>query len=397
MLNGNFIIRKELIATLLFASFLLSQFASAEIRTEGLDQATIEILEEFKSRMAEEALKLKTGSVTAGIIVGGKLVLSESFGCADCENNIAATPDNLYRTGSISKTMTSTVLALLVEDGTVSLDDPVSKYVPEFLELIDPEGYASDITLRHLANHTSGLEREPGLEGAASGPIGLWKEKILASIPTTGIRTIPGEKYSYSNIGYGILGFAMERAASQSFMELVNSKLFEPLGMSNSTFILSDNQMKHMTKGYQQIRDSDDFDFEQPTSDHSGRGYKVPNGGIYTTLEDLSKYVIALSDQSDIYSSEVSSLIYSYPDGVSTSPENELNVYGLGLNMDITKDGEILSAGHGGSVAGYTAWMRFSPATGHGIIVLRSYNKRGGYFDIAIGNNTIIKLLNASK
>lgn len=385
-----------LLIAVIFISPLANSFARAEISTEGLSPSTVDILNDFKSSIADEALKLKTGSITAGVIVGGELALSESFGCADCENNIAATPDNIYRIGSISKTMTSTVLALLVEDGTVSLDDPVSKYVPEFAELIDPQGYMSDITLRHLANHTSGLAREPGLEGAASGPIGLWKEKILSSIPTTAIRTKPGTNYSYSNIGYGILGLAMERATGVPFMELLNSKLFEPLEMTTSTFILSATQLEDMTKGYQQIRDSEEFDAAGPASDHDGRGYKVPNGGVYTTLSDLSKYLNALSGQSDVYSNEVNSLIYSYPQGVPTSADNELNVYGLGINIDLSENGVILNAGHGGSVAGYTAWMRFDLNTGHGIILLRSYNKRGGNLDIAISKNTLEKLIKTS-
>ncbi len=292
--------------------------------------------------------------------------------------------------------MTSTLLAQLVVEGKVNLDDPVLKYMPEFGDIIDNNNWANDITLRHLANHTSGLDREPALEGAAQGPIASWKEKIIASIPTTKINTEPGTKYSYSNIGYGILGLALERAVQEPFMDLIQRKLFDPLGMENTTFILSNEQMKMMSKGYQGNPNDDTFDSERPTSDHAGRGYKVPNGGAYTTASDLAKYMIALSGHGNVLNEEIITLIHEFPNGISMSPVNVQNVYGLGVAIELAEDNRVDVAGHGGSVAGYTAWMQYHPQSGNGILLLRNYNKGGGYFDIALSEITLKKLVSVT-
>lgn len=350
------------------------------------------ILTQYRTQIAEVAAEDSIASITTGVIVGGELVQADSFGCADCETNTLATPKHIYRVGSISKTMTSTLLAQLIHEGTINLDDKLSQYIPEVSGLIDDRGWAGEITLRHLANHTSGLDREPSLEGAARGPIAGWKDKIIASIPTTSINTKPGTKYAYSNIGYGILGLAIERAVEEPFMDLMQRKLFDPLGMENTTFILSDEQMTMMSTGYQGNPNDDTFDRERPYLDHAGRGYKVPNGGIYTTVADLAKYVIALTDEGSALSAHVKTLIHEFPEGISTSPDNPKNVYGLGVTMTLSDDGEILRSGHGGSVAGYTAWMGYSPKHANGIILLRNYNKGGGYKDITIAQEILAKL-----
>ncbi len=352
------------------------------------------VLTEYRTQIAEVAAEDSIASITTGVIVGGELVQADSFGCADCETDTPATPQHIYRVGSISKTMTSTLLSQLVHEGVIKLDDKLTKYIPEASGLIDENDWAGEITLRHLANHTSGLDREPALEGAARGPIAGWKDKIIASIPTTSINTKPGTKYAYSNIGYGILGLAIERATGEPFMDLIQRKLFDPLGMENTTFVLSDEQMKMVSTGYQGNPNDDTFDSERPRLDHSGRGYKVPNGGVYTTVADLAKYLGALTDDNSVLPVEVKTLIHQYPEGISTNPDNPNSVYGLGVTMTLSNDGEILRSGHGGSVAGYTAWMGYNPKHGNGIILLRNYNKGGGYKDITIAQEILTKLNN---
>ncbi len=366
----------------LFIALLAPIVLSHSVHAQG-------VLTEYRAKIAQVAAEDSIASITTGVVVGGELVQADSFGCADCEAETGATPQHIYRVGSISKTMTSTLLALLVHEGAVSLDEKLTQYIPEASDLIDENNWAGEITLRHLANHTSGLDREPSLEGAAQGPIAGWKDKIIASIPTTSINTEPGTKYAYSNIAYGILGLAIERAAGEPFMDLMQSKMFGPLGMENTTFILSDAQMGMISTGYQGNPNDDSFDSERPTLDHAGRGYKVPNGGVYTTVADLAKYLSALTETNSALPAEVKSLVYEYPEGISTNPENPNSVYGLGVTMSLSEDGEILRSGHGGSVAGYTAWMGYNPKHGNGIILLRNYNKGGGYKDITIAQETL--------
>ncbi|HIF20330.1 MAG TPA: hypothetical protein EYQ27_00125, partial [Gemmatimonadetes bacterium] len=138
---------------------------------------------------------------------------------------------------------------------------------------------------RALPRHRAGgrparepTQREPGLEGAASGAIYGWEDKVLASIPTTAYQTAPLTEYSYSNIGFGMLGLALSRAAGVPFMELVETLIIRPLGMESTTFILdSTDLLARMSVGYARDRDTGELTSEQATLEHFGRGYKMPS------------------------------------------------------------------------------------------------------------------------
>jgi len=143
----------------------------------------------------------------------------------------------------------------MIEDGHFALDDPVAEYFPEINGLSDkPEG-SSPVTFRHLASHMSGLDREPELDGAADGPIELWEEQVLASIPETHFLAAPGARYSYSNIGYGILGLAISRAVDRPFMDLTHETVFDPLGMIDSFYVLTPEHAPRLATGYARAED----------------------------------------------------------------------------------------------------------------------------------------------
>ncbi len=322
----------------------------------------------FEARLATDVAADSIGSIAAGVVVGNELVWQNAFGWADVERRIPATPEMIYRTGSISKSFTAVLLALLVQRGTVALHDPVERYLPEINGLLErPEG-APPITLRQLASHTAGLIREPRLRGAASGPIEGWEEKILASIPTTEFQSMPGTEYSYSNIGFGILGLTLSRAAGRPFMELVTEWIFKPLGMESSTFIIGDDLQPLLTSGYANRRDGT-VDAESPAREHAGRGYKVPNGGIYSTVADLGRFVAAMTGAAPvaILREEVRAEMLRVQ-----APEGGRGRYGLGFSIQVTDEGHML-AGHGGSVSGYTAHLLFDPESRIGVVLLRNY------------------------
>jgi len=291
------------------------------------------------------------GSISAGVVFGNDVVWANGFGWADIEKQTPADAETIYRTGSISKSFTAVLMMQMAEQGYFKLDDPVEKYLPEINNLADRPENAKPITFRHLASHTSGLSREPNLKGAASGPISQWEDKILASIPKTSYLSLPEEKYSYSNIGFGILGLAVSRAAGKPFMDLVQEHIFNPLSMTSSFFILTDDQVPHLAMGYLKRRDGT-VNAEFPAKEHAGRGYKVPNGGIYSTVGDLAKFVAAMTG--------------STPEGGGG--------YGLGFSIRTDEDG-FTSVGHGGSVAGYNASMVFHPESKIGVVIFRNYNR----------------------
>jgi len=327
-------------------------------------------IDAFRHRLEADVAADNVGSITAAVVIGDSIVWAEGFGSADYDKHIPAGPNTIYRLGSVSKSFTAIVLAQLVDRKVIALDDPVEKYFPEIRGLANPRPGAKPITFRQLASHTAGIEREPELPGAASGPIAEWESKVLASIPTTSFDAMPGSRYSYSNIGYGILGLALSRAAHVPFMQLVADGIFTPLGMTSSTFIITDPLRPALSVGYN--NSADGIDVSVPAAEQAGRGYKVPNGGVYSTVTDMARYLGALSGAKRPVMSDSMRVAMM----TKQTPEAGPDGYGFGL-MISAPPGQVRTIHHGGSVAGYTCAIAFDPESKVGVILLRNYN--GGH------------------
>ncbi len=325
-------------------------------------------LSTFAETVAADVEADGVGGMTVALARDGEVLWSEAYGWADPEAKIPAARETIYRTGSISKSVTAVLMAILVDDGVVSLDTPLEELVPEIAELAErPPGASPD--LRQVASHTAGFAREPDLDGAATGPIEGWTSRILESIPTTRYQTAPGTGYSYSNIGFGILGFGLERAAGEPFMDQVEARIFEPLGMTSSTFVVGDDLLPALSRGHANGGDGE-VNTEQPAREHAGRGYKVPNGGVYSTVDDLARFAAGVMGRGGVslLTGETRAEVLRVQ-----TPEDPERGYGLGFSVD-GADGRVF-AGHGGSVAGYTAYLGFEPATGLTVVLLRNYNR----------------------
>ena len=324
---------------------------------------------DFDATVAQGVAEDGSGALSLAVFIGNEVVWSKGYGWADIENRVAATAYTIGRIGSISKSFTAVAMVQLVERGIIALDDPVENYFPDIKGLVDTIGVDTPVTFRMLASHTSGLIREPRLRGAASGSIYFWEEKILESIPMTAFQTKPLTEYSYSNIGFGMLGLAISRAANVPFMDLVTENIFKQLGMESSTFILDSPELwARMSVGYSKNRRTGEVSAVAATRDHFGRGYKVPNGGIYSTVGDLAKFAAALMGESPV---------------AILSPKNrdeiltlQVPAEGYGLGFTIREADGMKIAGHGGSVAGYNAGLTFDLNSKIGVAMLRtvSYN-----------------------
>lgn len=214
-------------------------------------------------------------------------------GLADAETKAPAASDTIYRIGSVTKQLTALMLLQLVQAGKVHLSDPVEKYFPEVNKVQGRLAGSPPITLVQLATHTSGLDREPeDTDTYLKGAVADWEKVLLAALPHTKFAFEPGTRFSYSNIGYAILGAALARAAGQTYVDYVRQHVFEPLGMSDTAFGPNDRIRARIAKGY--VNDDGKIDAETAAREHQGRGYKVPNGAVYTTVGDLARFGIAV-------------------------------------------------------------------------------------------------------
>ena len=330
-----------------------------------------EALTAFSRQLRVDVAADDVGGIVAGVMVDGDLVWAQAFGWADRDARTPMSTASISRTGSISKSVTAVLMMRLLDEGVIGLDEPVERYLPAFASIKDPRVDAPPVTFRHLASHTAGLIREPQWPDAVVGPIELWDKRIVESLPLTAYDTVPGARYQYSNIGFGTLGLALAKAAGRPFMEMVRTEVLEPLGMTGSEFVVAGAKLEaRLAAGYV-IGQDGSIDGGQPAREHAGRGYKVPNGGVYSTVADLGRFMGAMSGVPGlrILSEE------SRQEALSIqTPENPNRGYGLGFSVQIDEQGRKI-ASHGGSVAGYTAHMAFDPEARIGVVLLRNYGR----------------------
>ncbi|MBA4053716.1 MAG: hypothetical protein C0490_03300, partial [Marivirga sp.] len=171
----------------------------------------------------------------------------------------------------------------------------------------------------------------------------------------------PGEKFGYSNIGYGILGLALSRAANRPFTELITEKIFIPLELNNSYFKVPIEMTSRLATGMN--GGPGELEFKTPKNEHIGRGYKVPNGGIYSTPNDLAKFTMACMGYQSLLKPEN----IEYMQTVKAADN-----YGLGFFINQNDQANIVE--HSGSVAGYSAHLAFEKTSKYGVILMRNYN-----------------------
>lgn len=378
--------RASLSAGLLSVLLLLCSALPAEGQRSRWDDA----ITRFSAAIAADVADDGVGGISAGVMVDGDLVWADGWGLADRETRELMLPSTVSRTGSISKSVTAVLMMILVDEGVIELDDPVSRYLPEIDGLRDRRNGSEDVTFRHLASHTAGLVREPEWPESVVGPIKEWESRILQSIPRTAFDSIPGARYQYSNIGFGMLGLALSRAAERPFIDLVEEKIFVPLGMTGSSFIVEGGELEpRLAQGYA-VRDGT-VSGEAPAREHAGRGYKVPNGGVYSTVADLGRFLGAIAGVPGLRILDESSRAEMVR---IQTPEDPQRGYGLGFTLAIDDDGNRLVA-HGGSVAGYNAYMVVDPDHRVGVVLLRNYT--GGTTNLSRVAQSLLEDLRTSR
>jgi CubicO group peptidase (beta-lactamase class C family) len=326
-------------------------------------------LTEVDSMVAAEFARRPVGSVTAGVISGKELIWTRSYGDADMETKTPADAQTVYRIGSITKMFTALMLEQLVEAGQVHLSDPVEKYFPELKAVQGRIAGAPPITLIQLATHTSGLGREPdNTDTYVTGAVAGWEKTLLAALPHTHYILEPGTRFAYSNIGYAVLGAALSRAAGEPYTSYVPKHIFEPLGMTHTALDRNDRMLPHLAKGYQVMGPNGGVDSATPQREHeTGRGYKVPNGAIYTTVGDLARFASFLMGKGPDTVLKTAALERFQTQTIVPAGIELTSGYGVGFQVD--RRDNMVAFGHGGAVAGYTAMLLINRAKGVGVVV----------------------------
>jgi len=256
-------------------SFILSAFIVLFLSTVDLQafqaythtDLTDKVDELFKQWDKEDS-----PGAAVGIFKDGRIIYARGYGMANLEYNIPITPQSVFRVGSVSKQFTAMCIALLVEQGKMSLDDDIRKYLPEMPELDTP------VTIRHMVHHTSGIRgylKLQGLAGKSGGFFYTSQEVVDLLSRQKELNFNSGDKYSYSNSGYFLLAEIAGRASGLRTSEFAKKYIFDPLGM-NSTHFHDDPKMivKNRASGYLP-KEGDGFKIHMTQLEYGANSWKT--------------------------------------------------------------------------------------------------------------------------
>ncbi|MFH1418223.1 MAG: serine hydrolase [Planctomycetota bacterium] len=184
------------------------------------------------------------------VVKGGAVVLRKGYGLANMEHNIPITPDSVFRVGSMSKFFTATAILMLVEQGKVSLDDEITRFLPDY------PTHGEKITIKHLMAHTSGIWDYLNLPKMQDG----WREDITVEglidlFKDKPLSFKPGEGFSYSNSNYILLGAVIEKVTGQTYEAFVDEHLFAPAGMKHTCYGGHLKIIRNRAAGYERSDD----------------------------------------------------------------------------------------------------------------------------------------------
>ena len=220
------------------------------------------------------------------VVDGGRTVLAKGYGMASLEHDLPITPTSAFYSASVAKQFTAFAIAMLVEQGKLSLDDDIRKWFPEVPD------FGKSITVRNLIHHTSGLRDYFGLLGMtgwpSDGPVTEARFLDLVSRQRA-LNFDPGTRFLYSNTGYVLLSILVKRASGKSLREFTDSAMFAPLGMTNTHF-RDDHTTLVKNRAFAYSPRAGGWQMSVPAFDVVG------DGGLFITVEDLAKWARNFDD-----------------------------------------------------------------------------------------------------
>ena len=368
---------------LAFTLFLVIVSCKESIKEKDNTRVTEQKIVENFSTLIENDVKDDNikGSLSLAIIHKDSILTLKSFGEADL--------NTIFRIGSISKSFAGFLMMQLQQDGLLDINDPVEKYLPEIKSLIDYAKYAP-ITLKQLATHTSGIDRESRSRDpkVRFGSIHEWENSLIKAISETSFRSKPGERFGYSNIGFAILGLTLSKVANKPYIQLVQEKILRPLKMNNTYFSIHENQKINLAKGMAGGPRAE-IDYERPKRELSEVGYRIPNGGMYSTPDDMAKFMKACMGYSSLLNESNIKTLQTTQTPTARLRSN----YSFGF--DLYADQGIHTVGHGGSTAGYSAHFEYEKDSEYGVILMRNYNF--GNTNLDLRSNSLLRKLSLLK
>lgn len=343
-------------------------------------------LSAIDAAVAREMKQQNLPGLALGVVIDGQLVYAKGYGVANLEAKTPPDADTVYRIGSLTKSFTALAILMLRDDGVLGLDDPLAKWIPEAGGLSYPTKDAPPITLRQLLTHTSGLPTDlPAGGGAADAPS---EAALLKRLDGLALERVPGTAWSYSNLGFSLLGIVVGHASHSSLHEVIDQRILAPLGMTSTVWHRAQVPAGRLARSYDVAPNGP---IPWTHLEHLGAGDGA--GGIYSTARDMARYIALQlsayppSDAPDrgivrratlreAHSTGVfvGASVYARRDAKPGQPSVVLSAgaYGFGWEHFRTCEYDDFVA-HAGGIEGYHSEVHFLTAHGVGVVALSNF------------------------
>ena len=321
---------------LILAFGLLFNLAYAQQKTDK------QLTAEFDKMLSEQFKTNETG-VTALVARNGQVIYKKAFGMANLELNVSMQAEHVFRIGSITKQFTAVAILQLMEQGKLNLQDEITRFIPDY----PTHGYK--ITVEHLLTHTSGIQSYTGMKDYMERmTLDLEPAQIIDHFKNQPMKFAPGTKWSYSNSGYFLLGYIIEKVTGKTYAEYLEENIFKPVGMTNSFYGSETKLIKNRVGTYSKS----DHGFENARPLSMTQPYSA--GSIQSTVADLFKWNQALHAYKLVKKENLDKAFtrYKLTDGTETD-------YGYGWSFGNVQESPTIE--HGGGINGTLTMAIYLP------------------------------------
>jgi CubicO group peptidase (beta-lactamase class C family) len=276
--------------------------------------------------------------VALAVIRDGRIAKAAGYGLANVELGVSTKPESIFQTGSVGKQFTATAVMMLVEAGKIGLDDKISKYFP------DSPATWKDVTVRHLLTHTSGIPDYTSEKtgGAINMRTDYTEEELVKKIAGLPLDFPPGEKWSYSNSGYLLLGVLIHNVTGEFYGAFLQQRVFQPLQMTSTRIISEADIVPNRSAGYRLVKgELKNQEWVSPSLNTTA------DGALYTNVLDLAKWDAALYTEKLLKKS-------SFDQMWTPVKLNTGKTYGYGFGWSISEVNGHRLLDHGGAWQGFT-------------------------------------------
>ncbi|MBA2306404.1 MAG: serine hydrolase [Acidobacteria bacterium] len=310
--------------------------------------------------------------LAVAIVKDGQVVLAKGYGLRNIQANLPVSTDTIFAIGSSTKAFTTMAMGILVEEGKLAWDEPVTTYLPKFALKDDVAG--KQMTPRDLVTHRSGLPRHDLVWYNAK----LTRSELVARLPYLEPNEGFREKFQYQNLMFLTAGHLTAEVAGTSWEDVIRTRILEPIGMKNSNFAVSESQKGRDFATPYTLEDKTALDIPFRVIDAMG-----PAGSINSSVNDMSKWlqlnlgrgtvggkrIVAARQVQDMHRPQM--VIQTFP-GLFEDPEVQQPAYGLGWIIESYRGKKRVH--HGGAIDGFIAQVSMLPDEGVGVVVLANLN-----------------------